>query len=74
MPQRKQYRSPAFQRAIDAAGGLGQFCRKLGISPQAVTAWRHGIPAHHVRKIERITRGAVKAHELRPDVFTPVAP
>ena len=41
-------------------------------APMAVLHWRkRGVPIERCGDIERVTGGAVKRHELRPDIFDP---
>jgi DNA-binding transcriptional regulator YdaS (Cro superfamily) len=43
----------------------------LGLSPCVISSWVHGrrrVPVMHCLSIERITKGAVRADTLRPDV------
>jgi DNA-binding transcriptional regulator YdaS (Cro superfamily) len=42
----------------------------LGITPQAVSQWRH-VPAARVLAVERATKGAVSRFQLRPDLYPP---
>lgn len=57
------------KKSIEIAGGASQLARLLGVTPQAVCNWRHRpIPITQALAIERITRGEVKADELRPDL------
>lgn len=44
----------------------------LGVSPTVVSKWKHfdrAIPAEHVLKIERFTRGEVRAESMRHDLY-----
>jgi DNA-binding transcriptional regulator YdaS (Cro superfamily) len=52
--------------AIEAAGGMGQLGRKLGISAQAVQQWRR-VPAHQIVAVEKAT--GIPREELRPDLY-----
>jgi DNA-binding transcriptional regulator YdaS (Cro superfamily) len=52
--------------AIEAAGGMGQLGRKLGISAQAVQQWRR-IPTHQIIAVEKAT--GIPREELRPDLY-----
>lgn len=61
-------KTPALLGAIVAAGSMRQLALALGISTQAVSAWRQ-VPAARVLDVERIT--SVSRHLLRPDVFGP---
>ena len=47
-----------------------ELARVCGQKPQAVTRWINTgtVPAHHCAAIERATKGAIRADELRPDV------
>lgn len=55
--------------AMILMGGPSAFARELNATPQQVSNWRsRGVPAEQCPKIERITKGAVKCEELRPDV------
>ena len=45
--------------------------RLLGVTVQAVCFWRDGerkFPAEHCPVAERITHGAVRCEDLRPDI------
>lgn len=43
----------------------------VGVSQGRISQWVGGerIPAEHAKAIEVFTKGAVKRHELRPDIF-----
>lgn len=57
------------KRAIEQVGGLTKAAGALGVSPQRLGNWiDRGVPAEHCPSIERITDGAVRCEELRPDV------
>jgi DNA-binding transcriptional regulator YdaS (Cro superfamily) len=43
--------------------------RELGISRQAVSAWRGVVPYKKARRVEAATRGEVSRFELRPDFY-----
>lgn len=58
-------------RAIGAAGSINKLAVLLGVSKGAVWQWSlpgRQVPAEHCPAIERITSGAVRCEELRPDV------
>ncbi len=58
------------QKAIDICGGVTALAQKLGVDQSNVSQWkRRGVPAVWARPIEKATKGKVKRHELRPDVF-----
>lgn len=62
----------AVQRAISALGGVPQLAKACGVSLQAVYKWRSiGVTAERAIQIETATAGAVKRHELRPDLYPP---
>ena len=47
---------------------------QLGVTPGAVSSWRHGryrVPGVRCRDIERLSGGRVTVHDLRPDIFGP---
>jgi len=52
-------------------GRAAEIARSLGIVPVLLSQWSSGVrrvPADHCPAIERITNGAVRCEELRPDV------
>lgn len=56
--------------AIAVAGGIGEFTKRLRITPQAVSEWRkRGVPPTRCIEVETIAQGKVTRYELRPDVF-----
>ena len=43
---------------------------QIGVSRQAVEKWeQNGVPADRALDIERVVGGAVKRHELRPELY-----
>lgn len=51
-----------------------QFARKLEVTQGAVWQWINGranVSPQMAKKIEKATRGQIKRHELRPDVYEP---
>jgi DNA-binding transcriptional regulator YdaS (Cro superfamily) len=53
-----------------------QFADRMGVTPGMVWHWLNGasrITAERACQIEAVTDGAVKRHELRPDLFDPPA-
>jgi len=52
--------------AIEKIGGLTAVADKLGITRQAVFAWKR-CPPEHAIKIEQLS--GISRHILRPDVF-----
>jgi TorA maturation chaperone TorD len=59
-------RDQGLQHAIDAAGGVSELARRLGISQPSVSNWQR-IPAERVLSVEAAT-GIARAL-LRPDLF-----
>ncbi len=59
-------RDLGLQQAIEAAGGVSELARKIGISQPSVSNWSR-IPAERVALIEEIT--GVDRALLRPDLF-----
>jgi len=59
-------RDHGLQEAIQAAGGIGELARRLGISQPSVSNWER-IPAERVLAVEQAT-GVARAL-LRPDLF-----
>ena len=49
-----------------------QFAKQVGVTQAAVCQWLSGarITAERAIDIEKKTAGAVKRHELRPDLFS----
>lgn len=65
-------KSTPLERAADAMDSWAGLARALGLTPMAVLHWRkRGVPIERCGDIERVTGGAVKRHELRPDIFDP---
>ena len=59
---------------LDLPGNTGTaLAKKLGVAHPQVYRWASGtrVPAERVLDIERATNGAVKRHELRPDLYPP---
>ncbi|MBR0690133.1 molecular chaperone TorD family protein [Bradyrhizobium manausense] len=60
-------RDDGLDRAIDAAGGVAQLARKIGISQPSVSSWSK-VPAQRVIAVEAAT--GISRGELRPDLFS----
>ena len=58
----------ALERAIEIAGSGAALARLLGVTRQAIAQWDR-VPPVHAMAIEKATKGAVRCHELRPDIF-----
>lgn len=62
----------ALNKAIDQVG-LGKLADELGVRYQLIQGWRDphrrvAAPAEHCPAIERVTGGAIRCEDLRPDV------
>src|SRR3954452_19069942 len=60
-------RDDGLDRAIDAAGGVAQLARKIGISQPSVSNWAK-VPAQRVIAVETAT--GVPRNDLRPDLYS----
>jgi len=61
-------RDAGLERAIDAAGGVAQLARKIGIAQPSVSNWNR-VPAQRVIAVEAAT--GVSRDVLRPDLYSP---
>jgi TorA maturation chaperone TorD len=59
-------RDAGLDRAIDAAGGIAQLARKIGIAQPSVSNWNR-VPAQRVIAVEAAT--GVPRKQLRPDLY-----
>lgn len=62
----------ALERAIEEAGGIASLAQLLPetVTRQAVYKWRNeSVPPERAVQIERALKGAVRRHDLRPDLF-----
>ncbi|QIO32505.1 molecular chaperone TorD family protein [Bradyrhizobium sp. 1(2017)] len=64
-------RDDGLERAIDAAGGIAQLARKIGISQPSVSTWTR-VPAQRVIAVETAT--GIPRNDLRPDLYERAAP
>ena len=64
--QRLHFPSKGLQMAVKAAGNMSILADGLGLTPQAVRAWKL-VPVHHLKAIEKIT--GIPREQLRPDIF-----
>jgi TorA maturation chaperone TorD len=60
-------RDAGLERAIDAAGGVAQLARKIGIAQPSVSNW-NSVPAQRVIAVEAAT--GVSRKVLRPDLYS----
>lgn len=59
------------ERAARVVGSQVALAAALGVTKAAVGQWKdpgRRVPAEHCPQIERLTAGAVRCEELRPDV------
>jgi TorA maturation chaperone TorD len=63
-------RDTGLNRAIDAAGGVAQLARKIGIAQPSVSNWNR-VPAQRVIAVEAAT--GVSRKQLRPDLYAEFA-
>ncbi len=63
-------RDPDLDRAIDAAGGVAQLARKIGIAQPSVSNWNR-VPAGRVIAVDAAT--GVPRQQLRPDLYSELA-
>jgi DNA-binding transcriptional regulator YdaS (Cro superfamily) len=64
-------RAEPLAKAIRIIGTMTGLARNLGVSKGAVFQWGmpgRQVPAEYCPEIERLTKGAVKCEDLRPDV------
>ncbi|EAA5550914.1 transcriptional regulator [Salmonella enterica subsp. enterica] len=65
--------SSPMAKAVYVAGGQSALARQIGVTQGAVWKWVNGVkkisPVHAVAVSEAVN-GAVKPHELRPDLPT----
>ena len=60
-------RDDGLDRAIDAAGGIAELARKVGISQPSVSNWTK-VPAQRVIAVEAAT--GISRNDLRPDLYS----
>jgi DNA-binding transcriptional regulator YdaS (Cro superfamily) len=60
----------ALRKAIEIAGTQAALAGLLGLRQSHIAMWLHrkNVPAEHCPDIERVTNGAVRCEDLRPDV------
>ena len=60
-----------FAKFVESVGGPSAAARMLGVSVQAVCFWRDGerkFPAESCPTVEKLSGGAIRCEDLRPDV------
>lgn len=66
----------ALVTAVEIVGGQAKLARILGVTQPNVWHWLHKserVPGEYVLKIEEATGGKVSRHDLRPDLYPPIA-
>ncbi|MGY4419801.1 DNA-binding transcriptional regulator YdaS (Cro superfamily) [Bradyrhizobium sp. JR6.1] len=63
-------RDAGLESAIDAAGGVAQLARKIGIAQPSVSNWNR-VPAQRVIAVEIAT--GISRKILRPDLYSELA-
>ena len=61
----------AIKHACEVMGGQQTLAEHLGVTKQAVNQWATGarpFPADRCPTVERVTNGAVRCEDIRPDV------
>lgn len=58
----------ALEKAIAHFGNQSALAAALEITREAVSQWKE-VPVKRAIEIERLTKGKIKRHELRPDIF-----
>jgi DNA-binding transcriptional regulator YdaS (Cro superfamily) len=69
---KRKIKKEGLMRAIEIVGGVTNLSIEIGVNHGNISKWLYTdiqIPAHHVPKIVRATKGKVKPEELRPDIF-----
>jgi len=62
------------QKAIDLAGSQTALGQLVGVKQQTVYCWltKFGhIPVKHVLRLEKLFKGRLTRHEMRPDIYPP---
>ena len=59
------------QKVISILGSQTALAKKIGVSPQSVHQWveQGKPPGNRVIEIEKLVKGSVSRHELRPDFY-----
>ena len=65
-------KNQALLMIIEEVGSVSELAKLLDVSQPYVSNWLYGrrlIPATQVKKLAELSKGKVKAKDLRPDVF-----
>lgn len=71
-PKNGLHKNVAIEKAVLFFGGVVKLSEKLNVQQGTVSKWLHSkllIPVKHAIKIEKLTKGQIKARDLRPDVY-----
>lgn len=59
----------ALRHAIALVGSQAKLARAVGVTPMAISQWKkRQVPPEHCLQITRITNGAIRCEDLRPDL------
>lgn len=66
----------ALEDAIQHVGSQAALAALIGVTQQAISRWikLKKVPADYVVEIEKATKGKIKRHWLRPDLYSRAAP
>lgn len=70
-PPSRSITKPALLKAVKIVGSTN-LALEIGVSNSKISDWLYTdiqIPAHHIPKIVKATKGQVRPEELRPDVY-----
>ena len=70
-PPTKPVANRALMKAIKLIGSLHKLAVETGINEKSISKWLYEpikIPAHHVPKIVKATKGLIRPEALRPDI------
>lgn len=61
----------ALEEAIKIVGGVTKLATLIQVRPNVVGNWRirKSVPPKYATRIESATNGAVKCHQIAPEVF-----
>jgi DNA-binding transcriptional regulator YdaS (Cro superfamily) len=65
-------KNEALDKACDVMGSQEALAKALGIRSPSISEWRkrEQVPAERCRDVEKVTRGQVTRHDLRPDLYS----
>lgn len=61
----------AIRKVIDLVGGSSELARRCDVRAQAIQYWLKigKVPAERVLQMEKMVKGEVSRHDLRPDIY-----